>query len=73
MLDTSDVQEPGNVHNLDPFIVSGNKGRVYVGSGRHSLPETPAERCVGVYMQGKVQLLPRISCWNEATILLNFH
>ena len=34
-----------------------------IGSGRDLFPEIPAETCV----QGKVQLVPLISCSNETT------
>ena len=55
-----------NVHYLDSLIVSGNNGRVLIGLGKDLFPETPAETWGG-REQGEVQLLPRISCCNDAT------
>ena len=50
------------IHYLDPLIVSENKG-----SSRDFFYSRNTSRNMCGYVQGEVQLLPRISCWNVRT------
>ena len=49
------------IHYLDLLIVSENKE-----SSRDFFPRNTSRNMRG-YVQGEVQLLPRISCWNVRT------
>ena len=59
--------ESKNVHYLDPLTVFGNKGRI----SEVGFISRNGSRNMHGRVPSKVQLLPRISYSNEATILLN--